>query len=204
MPRLAIPVTAVTLALAAAACASAPAASVDPATPAAAMGLARDHLVALRAAEARVHARVDAIRDVVRRKDPIAPWRELVCLEERVPAITAFANRGERAYTAFHAALDRGDAEGASVRLASLDLARRGVERQMAIARACGSPTGDGTARVPNVAVPDRLVSLSGALPAADLRARPVVIERTVTAAPSGIPAVDPRTSASGAAAPAY
>ncbi|MCA9514014.1 MAG: hypothetical protein KC635_03645 [Myxococcales bacterium] len=113
MPRLAIPVTAVTLALAAAACASAPAASVDPATPAAAMGLARDHLVALRAAEARVHARVDAIRDVVRRKDPIAPWRELVCLEERVPAITAFANRGERAYTAFHAALDRGDADGA-------------------------------------------------------------------------------------------
>lgn len=164
MPRpLAFALLLVATGAGAAACASAPTASTGTCAEAAALGVARAHVLALRAAHARAYARVDAIRDVVRARDPLAPWRELVCLEAGLPRIVGFTARGERAYDALRAAVERGDADRAALRLASLDLARRGIERQLALAHACESPLGDTRALASGE--PSRLVSLAGSLP---------------------------------------
>jgi len=108
-------------------------------TPGDRLALAGERVMALRGTLARVFARVEALRDAVRARDALADWGQLVCLEAREPDVQAFAGRGERAWDGFRAALRRGDEELAWTRFELLRIARLGVTKELAAARACGS-----------------------------------------------------------------
>jgi|GEM_PF-3004212 len=103
------------------------------------LALAGDRVMSLRTTLARVFARIDALRDAVRMRDALADWGQLVCLEERVPDVRGYARRGERAWDALREAVRGGDREAVWIRFELLRLARLGVSKELAAARACGS-----------------------------------------------------------------
>lgn len=108
-------------------------------TPGDRLALAGERVMALRTTLARVFARIEGLRDAVRTRDALADWGQLVCLEARVPEVQGYARRGERAWDALREAILEGDTGLAWTRYELLRIARLGVSKELAAARACGA-----------------------------------------------------------------
>lgn len=106
------------------------------------LALAGGRVMSLRKTLARVFARIEGLREAVRARDALADWGQLVCLEGRVPDVQDYARRGERAWDGVRSAILEGDVELAWTRYELLRIARLGVSKELAAARACGALSG--------------------------------------------------------------